>query len=124
MFFEQRPILIRDVAPGGTLAAVARDLSRDGVTFTLCTAYRLPGGDVIVNDATSEDGAGEWAVLRPNADGATYRQIDSVTFGWMPATRVLAYLTADRPDDGWSALAWAQSVRLHPHPEGACPLCQ
>jgi hypothetical protein len=67
-----------------TPAELAEKLTQ--YTWTLCTAWRL--GDLLfLNDSLSEDGAGEWAVVR---DG---RQIESITFGWCDQTRALEYIT-------------------------------
>lgn len=123
MFYERRPIHITDVPPDEAPTVLAKRLSRDGRTHTLCTAFRLPNGTVLVNDATSEDGAGEWAVLVPEP-GETYRQVESITFGWMPPVLALRTLRALRR----ATLAdftyeIARGVRLNPHPDGPCPLC-
>lgn len=49
-------------------------------THCLCTGFRC-GGYLFLNDSLSEDGSAEYAVLKPLDDG-TYRQIESITFGW------------------------------------------
>lgn len=120
MFFERRPIKITNVDVGG-YADLAHNLCMYGVTHTLCTAFRLRDGSLLVNDATSENGAGEWAVLVPAEDG-TYRQVDSVTFGWMVYQEALAAIRRiddDDLDDGFIE----GGIVLRDHPEGTCPLC-
>ena len=120
MFFERRPIKITNVDLGG-YDDLAANLRMSGLTHTLCTAFRLRHGAILVNDATSEDGAGEWAVLFPAEDG-TYLQVDSVTFGWMvydEARAVIDRIDGDDLDDG----SIEAGIVLRDHPEGTCPLC-
>ncbi len=57
------------------------------MTWTLCTAFETEGGSVWANDATSEDGAGEYALLR-FLDGQ-WKQVDSITAGWALAPTIL-----------------------------------
>jgi len=66
-------------------------------TWTLCTAFQYRS--LLLNDATSEDGAQEFAVFRiPEqfVDGTipsgTYLQIESITVSWMGAGRLRSYL--------------------------------
>ena len=67
------------------------------MTWTLCTAFQTEGGSVWANDATSEDGAGEYAVLR-FLDGR-WKQVESITASWCSPERLLAYTEqADRGD--------------------------
>ena len=99
MFFERRPIAIRELDDAGELVDKLLNYS-----WTLCTAFRL-GHLLFINDATSEDGAGEWAVVihEPQEgcecvahehDGCSNCahgrcpvlsgvQIESITFGWI-----------------------------------------
>lgn len=107
------------------LKQLALDLSSEGVTHTTCSAYLL-GKYAIVNDATSEDGAGEWAVLMETQPGGDYRQIESVTFGWMNAAE--AYRCLDRILAGeWNSgdLGMVSADRVgSPHNEAnQCPAC-
>jgi hypothetical protein len=62
-------------------------------TWTLCSAFSIQGHEeyLFLNDATHEDGAGEWAVCKRLRDG-TYMQIESITFSWCNATEALAYV--------------------------------
>jgi hypothetical protein len=50
-------------------------------TWTLCTAFCV-AEYVFANDATSPDGAQEYAVLRPRDERGDYQQIESITFSW------------------------------------------
>lgn len=56
-------------------------------TWTGCTAFAL-GGYLFLNDATSGDGAQEYAVLRQEAHGRWF-QIESITFSWCSTERAL-----------------------------------
>ena len=61
-------------------------------TWTLCTAFAI-GGYLFLNDATSEDGAQEYAVVKtPARAGEPYRQVGSITMGWCSKDRALAYI--------------------------------
>lgn len=122
MFYERRPIRIHDRPDNEPPTTLALALSSEGYTHTLCTAFRLSADVVIANDATSEDGAGEWAVLRAEP-GGTWRQIDSITFGWMRPSAALNALkrVRDIPADYDQPIA--TGVRLREHPEGTCPCC-
>lgn len=86
-------------------------------SWTLCSAFAL-GKLIFANDAFSEDGAQEYAVIR---DG---RQIESIAFSWVEdRDRTRDYVT--------SLLEGAPGVDMGPvglridHPEGSnsCPLC-
>lgn len=78
MFYENRPIALREVEDAGYLAMRLLD-----TTWTLCTGWRL--GDIaFVNDSTSEDGVAEYAVLR--VDGYNPRmglEIGSISVGFL-----------------------------------------
>jgi hypothetical protein len=48
-------------------------------------------GYLFLNDATSADGAQEYAVIRPLPNGE-YLQIESITFSWCRAQQALDYI--------------------------------
>lgn len=56
-------------------------------TWTCCTAISL-SGYVFANDATSADGAQEYAVLKPRADGSL-TQVESITFSWCTEAKAI-----------------------------------
>lgn len=100
-------------------AELAYDLTQR--SWTLCTAFRL-GPWLFLNDATSEDGASEWAIVNE----ATGTQVESVTFGWMTEERALYYidnvLMGDEPptfDMGHVDPAQLQTADEH----GSCWAC-
>ena len=79
MMFEKRRWCLSPVADEDTLARMLT-----GRTHTLCSAFSVAGREdyVFLNDATSEDGAGEWAALKRLPDGS-FLQVESITFSWM-----------------------------------------
>lgn len=60
-----------------------------GSTFVLCLGFALERDGVellVLNDATSEDGAAEWAMILVDARWETETlgtQIETITFGWI-----------------------------------------
>jgi hypothetical protein len=66
------------------------------MTWTLCTAFQTEGGTVWANDATSEDGAGEYALLR--FLDVKWCQVDSITASWCSAEKLR--LIAEQADRG------------------------
>lgn len=70
-----------------TPEALAQKLT--GHTWTLCTAFSVEGHPdyLFLNDATSEDGAAEFGVVK-RAEGG-HVQVKSVTFSWCSAGRAL-----------------------------------
>ncbi len=86
------------VAPVENAEVLAEKLTEH--TWTLCTAFQLggpacpcpsdrraAGSYLFLNDATSEDGAQEYAVLK--VAKAAYIQIESITFSWCTRERAL-----------------------------------
>src|SRR5262245_11121962 len=78
------------------------------MTWTLCTAFQTEGGSVWANDATSGDGASEYALLR-FIDGK-WEQVESITAGWCARERLLLFAEQadrgefDRLDYGYGAV--------------------
>lgn len=70
--------------------------------WTLCTGFEL-GGYLYLNDAFSEDGAQEYAVVkRPSEADPVFRQVESITFSWCRLDEALHYIqdTISGKDDG------------------------
>lgn len=88
MFHSKRRWRLSEVASADQLAAM---LSQ--VTWTLCSAFYVRGHDqyLFLNDATHEDGAGEYAVTRRLPDG-TFVQVESITFSWTDRATALRYV--------------------------------
>jgi hypothetical protein len=88
-------------------------------SWTLCTGFRC--GDVYwLNDATSEDGAQEYAIVRV----ADLVQIDSITASWCDKADLIGYAR----QYGRGAADFNLTIsRLAPaniaHPSGSCHLC-
>jgi len=57
-------------------------------SWTGCTAFELKGY-IFANDAFSSDGAQEYSILKPSADGMSLVEIESVTFSWCSEERAL-----------------------------------
>jgi hypothetical protein len=66
--------------------------------WTVCTAWKV-GDYVFVNDASSGDGAQEYAVLIEDEDGQWF-QVESWTCSWMTPDRVRE-LYAKLPESDW-----------------------
>lgn len=86
-------------------------------SWTLCTAFSL-GDLVFANDAFSEDGAQEYAVVR---DG---RQIESITFSWIK-DRAHPVATIEKMLAGAPGVDMGEVTLRTNHPAGSnsCPLC-
>ena len=90
-------------------------------SWTLCSAFEH-AGYLYLNDATSEDGAGEFAVLKRAADG--FVQVESITFSWCDAKKAHGYIreiSAGRFDE--SEFAHAVSPRMDESPDHCCEMC-
>jgi hypothetical protein len=75
-------------------AESAEDLARWLTEHTMCccSGFEL-GGYLFLNDATSADGAQEYAVCKIPADaGQPHFQIESITFGWCDYEKGLQYV--------------------------------
>ena len=83
-------------------------------TWTLCTAFQL-GPLLFLNDSTSEDGAGEWAIVK---DG---QQIETITFGWCSEEQALAYILELQAGTLGTPFA-SVTPRFHP-PRQPCAAC-
>jgi hypothetical protein len=109
---------------GLTVEELATMLARR--TQTLCAAFSVKGHEeyLFLNDATHEDGALEIAVVKRLLDG-TYRQVESITFGWCGESRARGYIEealAGRMDD--SSFAQVVAPRIdRPSEHKDCTLC-
>lgn len=86
-------------------------------SWTLCSAFAL--GDLIfANDAFSEDGAQEYAVVRGD------RQIESITFSWVEdRDRMHDYITSLLAGAPGVDMGLASVRTKHPEGSNSCPLC-
>lgn len=103
----------------------AEELARKLVdsTWTLCTAFELQGY-LFINDATCEDGAQEYAVIKRQADG-TFLQVESITFSWCTYENALEHIRrAISGEDDANDFAAPVNPRLETAQEhGRCRLC-
>ena len=90
MFHKNR---LWSIGPVQTPEELAQKLS-DGRTWTLCTGFFVEGHDnyLFLNDSLSEDGAGEWAVVKAKVGDTEGTQIESITFGWCGIPKALEYI--------------------------------
>ncbi len=80
-------------------------------TWCLCTAFEI-GDYLFLNDATSEDGAAEYAVLKkPATAGAPYIQLESITASWMTEERLLEFISRTLVGEIGLEVEWAREVR-------------
>jgi hypothetical protein len=110
------------VSPAATAQELAAKLTQR--TWTLCSGFTVQGHEryLFLNDATHEDGAGEWGVLK--TDGSTHVQIESITFSWCRLDEALALIEdalAGRMDA--SSFARTVTVRLDTSARHRCHLC-
>ncbi|MCI0541279.1 MAG: hypothetical protein L0Z50_39265 [Verrucomicrobiales bacterium] len=94
-------------------------------TWTLCSGFIVQGHpDVLfVNDATHEDGAGEWGVVR-RIDSKLV-QVESITMSWASYEQALQYIE-DALAGKMDGNDFARPVTLHldtPAQHGRCHLC-
>jgi hypothetical protein len=115
MMHRQRRWTIADVADP---AELAEQLTTR--TWCSCQGWRH-AGYLYLNDATGEDGAQEYGVVKE----ATLLQVESITFGWIDATRALGYIAqigAGAFDDGrYDLIHRSQIETAEQH--SRCPLC-
>ena len=62
-------------------------------TWTLCSGFYVVGHPqyLFLNDATSEDGAGEYGVVKV-IDPTAWMQIESITFSWCDEAKAIDYV--------------------------------
>ncbi len=95
-------------------------------TWTLCAAFCVVGREdyLFLNDATCEDGAGEFAILKRLPDG-TYLQVESVTFSWCDERQGLAHIeeALARKYDGYDFVRLVRPVIETSQQHGRCGSC-
>lgn len=105
----------------------AEDLARKltETTWCGCTAFELEGY-LWLNDATSLDGAQEFAVLKKcDDDDGRFVQIESITFSWCDYDAALRFIkaTLDGEDDENDFRREARPVLESPEDHGRCHHC-
>ena len=109
------------VTPAESLEWLAEKLTQ--FTWCGCSGFSL-GSYLFVNDATSGDGAQEYAVLRRREEH--YVQIESLTFSWMSEAQALALieqvLAGNFDEEHYGAIE--PNPIQTPEEHGRCHLCQ
>lgn len=79
------------LGPLPTAEELARKLT--GSTWCLCTGFYVVGHEqyLFLNDATHEDGAGEYACCK-KIGSDRFLQVESITFSWCDESQALAYI--------------------------------
>lgn len=92
-------------------------------SWTLCTGFHL-GGYLFLNDATSENGAQEYAVLKPLSEGG-HVQVESITFSWCTRDQALELIREVLAGkfDAEAAFGPVFPALDTPEAHGRCPLC-
>jgi hypothetical protein len=118
MMHHRRRYQVRDIPTDEELAT---ELQR--CTWGGCTGFRR-AGYLWLNDAFSEDGAQEYAVIRE----ADWQQVESVTVSWCSGQELLdLILTMDELADAqaWSSPNMPRREQIEtPKQHGHCWLCE
>lgn len=87
MMHKNRVWCVGSVASSEELADKLTD-----TTWTLCTGFCVASHEeyLFLNDATHEDGAAEFGILKRTHDG--FFQVESVTFSWLNRNQALRYI--------------------------------
>lgn len=95
-------------------------------TWTLCSGFIVAGQEdfLFLNDATHEEGAGEWGILKGGMAGP-HTQLESITFSWCDEQKALSFIRqALAGEMNASEFARPVTVRLEtPELHGRCHLC-
>jgi hypothetical protein len=85
------PTRVHQVRGVASMEELARMLTDH--TWTLCAAFFVTGHEdyLFLNDATHEDGAGEYAVVKKLPSGS-FLQVESITFSWCTQVKALGYI--------------------------------
>lgn len=94
-------------------------------TWCCCNGFRVEGtAYLFLNDATSADGAQEYAAVKELPDGMLV-QVESITFGWCTkgrAVELIREVLAGQYDQ--SEFAHQVKARVEtPEQHGGCPHC-
>jgi hypothetical protein len=121
MFHKKR---VWCISPVETAEQLAEKLTQH--SWTLCTGFQIQGY-LFLNDATSESGAQEYAVVKcPILTDDSYRQVESFTMSWCSYNEALVYIrrTLAGEFDDASYVSVVQPKLETPEVHGHCHLCQ
>lgn len=110
------------VGPVASAEELARMLTE--ITWCLCNGFELDGY-WFLNDATSEDGAQEYAVVKKEGPNGTPVQVESITMSWCSEAQALEHIrksVAGEYDNSDFAMNVSPQIDL-PEEHGRCPLC-
>jgi len=119
MFHKHRTWAIHRVNTAEELAGMLTQR-----TWTLCSGFLIAGHEdmLFLNDATHEDGAGEYGLIRGGLSADRRFQIESITFSWCSTDEALQYIRDALL--GTNAIWQEVAVSVEPAEEhGRCPLC-
>ena len=107
-----------------TMEELARMLTQH--TWTLCAAFCVAGSEnnLFLNDATHEDGAGEYAVVKKLPDGS-FLQVETITFSWCSLDEALGYIR-DSLSGKYDQADYAMPIQTRletPAKHGRCQFC-
>jgi hypothetical protein len=96
-------------------------------TWCLCSGFYVRGheGYLFLNDATCEDGAGEFVVVAGALGAGKHVQVESITMSWCEFDQALLYIQ-DAIAGRMDANDFARPVALHletPAQHERCHLC-
>ncbi len=122
MMHSNRVWCVHEVASAEELA---RQLTEQ--VWVLCNGCFVRGypGYLFLNDATCEDGAAEYAVIKGGLGASRHIQIESITFSWCNYDRALEHIqrTLRGEDD---EVDWAHEITLRletPDEHDRCRRC-
>ena len=110
------------VVPAESAEELARMLTEQ--TWCLCNGFEL-GGYWFLNDATHEDGAAEYGIVKKDGPDGRPLQVESITVSWCTAQEALNHVRramAGEYDDSDHAFAVAPVVQT-PEQHGRCLHC-
>ena len=118
----QRGFCINPVASAEELARMLTER-----TWTLCSGFYVQGHEnyLFLNDATHEDGAGEFAAIVGGLGAERHVQIESITMSWCSFEQALTHIQ-DALAGRWDRNDFARPVTLRletPEQHQRCPLC-
>ena len=95
-------------------------------TWTLCSAFFVAGREdyVFLNDSTSEDGAGEFSIVKHLPDGS-FLQVESVTFSWCDEAKGRTFIEEALAGkyDGYDFARLVKPIIQAAQEHGRCHLC-
>lgn len=124
MMHDRRRWVVNAVASAEELAEMLTQRS-----WTLCSGFYVVGHEdyLFLNDATHEDGAGEFAAIHGAIEAPVHEQIESITFSWMSREEALRTIRKTLAGE-YDVSEFVHSFNLHgqldrPGHHRRCNLC-